>query len=255
MSEGQVSGGLAFSRDGKAVVASGGGGGRATINYWDIGTAKVTKSFVHEGGVMTLTQGWLVTRDFPDCMTLWIYDLETRTQVAKFAGLSAKVKHAAVSPDGKHLAIQDGDNVLKVMEIPGGKELFKLDYRREVSRLYFLHNEPKLAVLSNAGFGIYDIGTGKAVGPGFFRTSAVSYDGKMLVSRGPQLYFGDKTKTLYPDGVHIYSREKKKIIATLDVDTTWKSIATQFTPDNRKVISAGANDGTVRIWDVSKLEP
>jgi WD40 repeat protein len=256
-------GGLAFSRDGKSLISAG-GDPKAAINHWDVESGKITKSWSGQGSGLLLTDRWLLTRDFPVCKTIWVYDLETQKEVAKLAGFASKVEMAAISADGKQIAVwEDGggplrpvDGPLKLWEVATGKQL--RDWGKQkfcIDKMQFFRNEPTLAVVGGGGLWLYDLKTGKAPAFTCFRMEAISGDGKMMASRGVFTEYADEETTRYPDGMHIYSVGKKKVIATLPVDKDWKSGPVQFTPNNRFLVCAGAADGTVRIWDVSKLKP
>ena len=251
---GAAFGGLAFSRDGKSLIAYGGerpGG----IKYWDIQSGQVTKTLEAPGQGIAMTERWFVTRDFPECKTVKVLDLETGNQFAVLKDFPSKVEQAAISLDGKHLATYENDGPVKVFELPSTKRLFTFDYPKYSFRhMMFFKNQPTLAVLT-PGLGLYDLKTGKMEpGVGFFSARAISPDGKMMARKGEVSQPTEKSVKRYPNGLHILSTEKKKIIATFPVDPNWQPRQMQFTPDNRKLVAVG-NGGIVRVWDVSKLQP
>jgi WD40 repeat protein len=228
--------------------------GATVIKYWDVQTEKVTKTFEGAGQGIAMTERWLVTRNFPDCKTVRVFDLEMGKQVAVLTDFPSRVEKAAISQDGKYLALLEDQGPLKIWELPGGKELLKWNYQ-SVSALLFFKNEPTLAILrGGGGLAIYDLKTGKGTGPGFFNARAVSDDGKLMAMKGEVVY-GEKKGTIkrYPDAVHILSREKRQIIASFNTEPKWEVRQLQFTPDGRYLLAAGGA-GIVRLWDVSKLE-
>ncbi|MSQ96657.1 MAG: WD40 repeat domain-containing protein [Gemmataceae bacterium] len=251
---GAAFGGLAFSRDGKSLMAYG-GERPGTIKYWDIQSGKVTKTLEAPGQGIAMTERWFVTRDFPECKTVKVLDLETWNQFAVLKDFPSKVEKAAISPDGKHLATYEYNGPVKVFELPSTKRLHTFDYPKySLRRMMFLQNEPTLAVLS-PGLALYDLKSGKMEpGAGFFPANAISPNGKMMAYQGEVDQPNDKDEKRFPKGLHILSNQKKKIIASFNVDPNWRPRQTQFTPDNRKLVAVG-NGGIVRVWDVSKLQP
>lgn len=195
---------------------------------------------------------WSIRRDFPKCKTVWVYELETRRKVAELTGFTGKVEKATISKDGKMIALWEQGGPLRLWEVATKKELMKSDDLKDLQKLWFLDSEPGLAVL-RCGLGIYNFKEGKGVDTDF-PAEAVSSDGKMMATRGKYTDYGEDKTTRYPDGVHVYSRQQNKIIATFKVDSAWKSGPMLFTPDNRRLVVAGEG-GVIRVWDVSKLKP
>jgi WD40 repeat protein len=254
---GSTFGGLAFSRDGKSVIAAG-GGGKVAINHWDIERGEIAKSLSPTGAGLVMTERWSVRRD-SERKTVWIYDLEAQKEVAKFGGFPAKITGAAISPDGKHLALQDYDKVLRVLEVATGKEVQKRDYSFQMKCMLFARDEPTLVATPYGSAGsaaILDLKAGKSTSI-FFPANALSGDGKMMAAHGPIEERTEKGRFIeHPDGVHIYSRQKQKIIATFPIEKDWQSGPMQFTPNNRYLVYCGGPaGGSVRVWDLSKLDP
>jgi len=123
--------------------------------------------------------------------------------------------------------------------------------------MLFVHDEPTLVAtpITSGGSAILDLKAGKSTDI-YFPAQAISADGKIAARRGPFVEVTEKGLFKeYPDSVYAYSRQRKKVIATFPIEKDWKSGPIQFTPNNRFLVCAGAADGTVRVWDLSKLKP
>jgi WD40 repeat protein len=252
--------GLAFSKDGKTIISFSGkelpddelG---ALVRFWDIesGQQERDRTYLAKGYGITLTERYIVTRNWPGGDIVNVFDLHDRKQIAVLKDFPSVVQKGAISPDGRQLATFENEGPVKVFELPSAKRLHAFDLfpRRSSCEMVFLREGAILAV-QHGGFALCDMKTGKTdLGLGFFPARAISPDGKMAATRGAFSEAGGKE---HPDGIHILSSGKKKIIATFDVDRKWQLRQMQFTPDNHSLVAVG-DRGIVRLWDVSKLQP
>lgn len=253
---------LAFSQDGKCLMSVSGksldGELVAVVKFWDIAAGREVKTYFREGQLLTMTNRWIVTRAWPGCDIVRIFDLESGESAEPVLRLtlkkdfSAKVEKAVLSPDGKYLATAERGGRVRVWKLPSGEEVFSANHTADPNRILFLENNSTLAVTA-IGTYLYDLNAKKLVYyNNRFYAMAFSKDGKLMATRGEVLE--KPTLKRLPDAVHVMATEKKTVVASFAVDKKWQVRQVQFSPDNRLLIAAG-DGGIVRIWDVSKIRP
>lgn len=198
---------LATSRDGKLIAT---GDSEGSVRVWDLASSKEVKSARVRGGVFNLTF-------FPDGKTLavaggdlsiensggvWLFDLGEKKLPRVLQGFRYAAMLVAVSPDGKTLVTEAGDDeavawaginiwlwdvakqkVRTKWKAGGGDLAFSNDGRYiivDTSKGSF----PDFKIRNPGSVGFFDVGTGKEVfrltAPGDIRGLALSPDGKLL---------------------------------------------------------------------------
>jgi RNA polymerase sigma factor (sigma-70 family) len=115
---------LAFSADGKALVA----GGECAIGFWNVPEGKFLNEGIHDGPVDNILY-------FPDGRTLatvgtdgtvGVWETATGRLVRRFAGADGKrVLSIASAPDGRTLATGDYDGTVRLLDPINGREVRK----------------------------------------------------------------------------------------------------------------------------------
>jgi WD40 repeat protein len=207
---------VAFSTDGKTMAS---GGADKTVKLWDYGAGKVLHNLEgHKNSVFTVAfsadDKFVASGSQDNTIRLW--NPKDGKFIREIKGHTDTVQCVAFSPDSKILAScgSGKDKSVKLWNPEDGKEIKKLGDHKD---------------------SVYCV--------------AFSPDGKLLASCSK-----DAT-------IKIWDVQEKKEIKTLDVETDKKddkgkilksTYAIQrvvFTPDNKKVISAG-DDYVVRVWNI-----
>jgi eukaryotic-like serine/threonine-protein kinase len=147
---------LAFSPDGKYLVAAEGGlealgvetGHLLTV--WDVSSRQLLKTLVgHSSDVRAIAFSpdgkLLASGSFDDTIKLW--DVTTWTEVASLR--THKVQGIAFSPDGKRLASGGRDKTIKIWDVATRQELCSLTTPVEVNAVAFSPDNKVLAAASS----------------------------------------------------------------------------------------------------------
>jgi RNA polymerase sigma factor (sigma-70 family) len=157
--------------------------------------------------------------------SLAIYDVATGKVVQRIAlADNVAVRSGAFSPDGRTLAIDQGDGVVQLIELATGRQ------RRSYGKKYTLPPAPMAPKLALAGL---------RSGPPGSATVAFSPDGRLLVYAG------------LDNALHVWDAATGQALARLEGHQG--PIGTiAFAPDGRRLASASA-DTTALVWDVHGL--
>jgi RNA polymerase sigma factor (sigma-70 family) len=116
---------VAFSADGKALAS---GSSDGTVRLWDVAAGKETKKFNAEegkgGGVTGVSfspDGKLVAACTSATRVVRVYDVAAGKEVHTLPG--GWFRCVAFAPDGKTLAAGDGNNAVRLWEMPGARSL------------------------------------------------------------------------------------------------------------------------------------
>lgn len=127
---------VAFSPDGKTIAASIYKDEENTIRFWDVNTLAETAAITREGYVSALAfspdGGTLASAEFTDDSQsiIFLWDVETRTEIAAMTGHYDLINMLAFSPEGQMLASAGRDGGFRLWdinthaEIPGSRENF-----------------------------------------------------------------------------------------------------------------------------------
>jgi WD40 repeat protein len=236
-----------------------------TVRLWDVATGKQT-------GVRLLHSGWLGPLAFlPDGKGLVStsfdskarrieakrWDLDTDTDRVVAGGPAATLTAAALTADGRVLAIaqpvgdsrgaDQPDRVL-LWDVGSGKELHRLDgHTKWVKALVFAPDGKTLASGSrDRTVRLWDVGSGKEQATlrghaAEVRALAVSPNGRLLAT-------GDE------DGiVKLWDLPTGKERATFKAHPPMSQVTALVYSRDGKTLVSGSGDGTEKFWDVATL--
>jgi DNA-binding beta-propeller fold protein YncE len=240
---------VAFSSDGKLLVAAGGPpsrGGEAVL--WDAASGERARTI--EGhrdyvyaAAFSPTGRFLATGSYDKAIRLWYPG--TGKERAKLSEHLDAVFALSFSPDGKWLASGSGDRTVKVWDVTSGQRLFTLS--DSLDNVYAVAFHPSGRQLAAAGadkvLRVWEVTAegGKLVLSTIAHEDAIvalawSRDGGRLVSAG-----ADRV-------VKVWDMEKKTELRTLPDQTDWP-MAVAVAPDGARV-AVGRYDGSVSVYDL-----
>jgi WD40 repeat protein len=242
---------LAFSPDSKLLVALTAHSGSASsheageIKVWDVAERKEVLTFrEHTGPVPDFAispDGRRIASASAGTVLVW--DARTGKVELTRKNEKASVSGVAFSPDGARLAALSTDGLLRVWEVPGGRQVFVCDRLPgyHIGRIVF-SPDGKYLLAGGDAVTVWDAGTGKKVRTlqGSLTVAnwlAFSRDGKLLAATG------------YPAGVVVWDfasgrevlKYPKREIATAGL---------AFSPDGTRL--AVGDEGNVDVWEVGE---
>jgi WD40 repeat protein len=238
---------VAFTKDGKHIVATGG-----AVIFYDLETGKETNRVLE---VQFARPGLALSADGRTFLTghqhetvVHLGEVPTGKSIKDLEGHTAGVWGVALSADGTRAASGGADGTLRLWDVQNGKELKQFpgitDHVRSVAfapdgrRLASGHWGPKSGFLVR----LWDVESGKEVRSlkghtGEVSTVAFLPDGKSLLSASI-------------DGtLRLWDVESGKELRQMEHAGGVHDAA--VSPDGRRALSAGFGDKTVRLWDLT----
>jgi RNA polymerase sigma factor (sigma-70 family) len=269
---------LTFAPDGKSIVSGGEGPG---LLFWDVATGKLVRTL---GDKLT----WVQSVSFSaDGKRLAAGALEAVVVLEVATGkelLRLPAGHAALSADGKTLAVTTRKRVVRVWDLTTAKEKHRLGgFQGQVTALVITSDGRQVAAAADDGaVQVWSAVTGKELfKPDAGKTSALAYDskGKLLATGGEYgtVWLWDtatgkrlrraaeyssivRALAFAPDGSLLATGYWSRVLDLRDLRTGKKARTLHghedgvhclaFSPDGKLLASADPNQ-TVRLWDVA----
>lgn len=233
---------LAFTSDGRGLIASGINGGR----YWpDVKMNGVTKnipaSYVN---AVAISPDNRLAASGTDDNYVHVFDLKEQSELHKLTGHKGYVTAVAFAPSGKLLATGSHDRTIRFWDLKSGKQLKELTgHKNQVSALVFLPDGKTMASASwDSSVRLWDVESGKEL-----KTLRGHEHSIMSLSRSGD---GKLLATASLDGTaRIWDVAAGKELRRIDVnpDGVW-SVA--LTPDG-KTLATGDENGQVALWSTA----
>jgi WD40 repeat protein len=177
-------------------------------------------------------------------------------QLRKFAGhKGGGIRHIAVSKDGKRALTGSMDTTVRLWDLESGKELKTLEGHSSWTWQVAFSPDEKQAFSSGGVDGTirrWDLETGKELmkytgHKNWVYGIAITPDGKFLFASGAGKKDGEEQGD---STIRQFDVETGKEIQQLEGHTgyVWKLA---ISPDGKYLASAGGNDNTMKIWNVS----
>jgi RNA polymerase sigma factor (sigma-70 family) len=246
---------VAFSPDGKTVAT---GSNDGTARLWEVATARETKSFAADSGTFSSVasvafspDGKLLAVATTTSRVVRVYDVASGKETHTLAG--GRFRRVVFSPDGKTLAAGDGNNAIRLWEMPSGKVLQPAEPHHSGVHCIALSPDGKVLAASTTFKTVYlwDTTTGKVL--------------RRLEGHEHGVY----PVAFSPDGKQVASGSRDGTARVWDVATgkelhkflgydgakegdVWV-YGLSFAPDGKRLAGA-CHDGLVRVWDLGTGE-
>jgi len=241
---------IAFSPDGKTIASCDRIG---WIHIFDVDQQKEVHSWQHKSSVDPVAfspDGKLLAwGDGPGDNQVYLWDVESRTQVGAMKGHTEHVLTVAFSPDGKLLASGARDETIRLWDVVEQKQVGSLrEHTSSVDRVVFNWDGSLLASQSRNGtIYLWDVHKKKQVGsiqgefPNVIGINGIdiSPDGKILASTGRS------------DGkIYLWDVMEQRQLGII-VAHPGGSISVAFSPDGKWLASGGYGDKIVLLWEMN----
>ncbi len=226
-----------FTPGGDRLVTAGSDG---NVFVWDCNTRKKTRTFKGRMAFLSPTAPLMVVVD--SNLLSWepegeiaIWNYENGQKLGQFPDTG---KSAAISPDGRLLAVAQGEHDVRLWDLASGELLRTLPTDEQVWSPAFSPDSRQLAVGSSRAACVWDLAAGGAPArlehPLRVWAAAFSPDGTMLVTVA-----SDRAVRYFDTGQFKLDR-----IARGHTDEVW---CLAFSPDGG-TLATGGKDESVRLW-------
>jgi len=243
--------GMAFSPDNRWLIST--SYGAPAVKMWDVASGLDLSSALGNPPISIA----LCVDVSPDGKTLAVgsndlllWDMAEKKQIGTLAHPNNNVNCAVFSPDGRILATQTFDDILRLWNVATRRELISLEgYGSHYGTIEFSPAGRKLAVPRNADevVTLWDVSVlQKSHGDG---------PETILTGHSEQV----NAVAFSPDGATLASGSDDTTIILWDLTTEHKITTLAghtsnvhclaFSPDGR-TLASGGNDGTVRVWNL-----
>ena len=185
---------------------------------------------------------------------IWLYDLATLSPIALWETEQGMVRRVVFSPNGKWLATNNSDQILKVLDIQNGECLTQVEMDDYISGLTFSPNNQYLAAAHywrSSTVEVWHAETGEpfakyttdSENTGLYRPISFSPDTRLIASTCIPADADDA------ELIVVWEVRSGQQIACLSGHTHWVTTLC-FSPCGQ-FLTSGGEDGTVYVWDVN----
>jgi len=240
---------VAFSPDGRLIAADGrpsyyGG----TITLWDAQTGEQIKTILghryYPLSVAFSPDGRRIVSGEWEHRVARVWDASTGAQLMALRGHKDRVGCAAFSPDGKYIISGSDDKTVKLWDAASGSELMTFQGHKDIVRSVAFSPDGKRIVSAGRErtVKIWDAATGDELmnlaHPDGVYSAAFSPDGACIVTgcRDGRARLWDAAT-----GAELMTLHGHRDVG----------FSVAFSPDAKRIVTAGGVDGTARLWDAT----
>ncbi|MFN4258080.1 MAG: c-type cytochrome domain-containing protein [Gemmataceae bacterium] len=241
---------LAWSGDGRRIIS---GSADRTVRVWDVSSGQLLRTFtghtdaVH-GVALSADGRWAASGGRDRTIRLW--DVARGKEARVLTGHTRQVNSIAFSQDGQKVLSGSHDGTVRLWEFQSGKELLRLaGHGREVYAVT-LAADGKFALSggNDKTARLWDLTTGQEI------RRFTGHDNAIIAvainGSGQQILTGSSQYGTPDQVLRRWDCDTGKQIQAIAPSPSARVAAVAFSPDGRYALTANADNGTLRWWEL-----